>query len=262
MSEAARDPAIVTAFDAGYVRSGLVANWLESVTRVGLRDHVVLYPMDSEAAAYATKTGCETIELWPGGEAQSASLTAFNDEAFCDLSLRKFDAIRDQLKRGRVVVFSDADIVFLDDPLPHLATYDEQVVTQSDVAPNARLSKPRSFPPKRFQKRRAFHSTLCSGFLRALPSPAVLHAFDTSRPDSRHFAHDQELLHHRLVWRDETTWTMLPRDKFPNGACLAFARWQKGDAAALDGAVITHVNWCVGERKIELLKELGCWYVP
>jgi len=253
-------PAIVTAFDAGYVRSGLVANWLESVTRVGLRERVVLYPMDREAADYALQTGCETIELWPQSAAPSASITAFDDAAFRDVSLRKFVAIRDQLEKGRTALFSDADIVFLQDPLPHLAPYEQEIVTQSDVAPGCRLSKPRSFPPRALQKRH-FRSTLCSGFLRAVPTPAVMRVFDASRAGTTDRAHDQEVLHERLVWNAEATWSLLPLDQFPNGAHLALRRWRDGDRAALDGAVILHVNWCLAERKIELLKELGCWYV-
>lgn len=261
MPHAAPRLVLVTTFDTGYVRSGLVANWLESVTRVGLRDRVVLYPMDPEAAEYARGTGCETIELWPHGEVASASITAFDDAAFRDVTLRKFVAIRDQLERGRAVVFSDADIVFLEDPLPHLAEYEEDVVTQSDVGPNAKLSQPRPFPPKWLQRRRGFRNTLCAGFLRALPSPAVLRVFDASRAGTKDFAHDQEVLHHRLVWNDEATWALLPQDRFPNGARIAIARWRNGDDAALEGAVIAHVNWCIADRKIELLKELGCWYV-
>jgi hypothetical protein len=69
--------AIVTTFDAGYVRSGLVANWLASVRDVGLAHQVLLFPMDVEAADYARSTGVETIELWPDVIPATESITSY-----------------------------------------------------------------------------------------------------------------------------------------------------------------------------------------
>ena len=252
-------PAIVTAFDAGYARSGLVANWLASVRRVGLADQVVLFPMDLEAAQYARATGVETVELWPEVIPTTDSITPYAAADFKAVSLRKMDAIRHVLAQGRTVLFSDADIVFLRDPFPMLAEFAEEIVAQSDVPPNRRLSAPRGILPRWFQRRRC-RNTLCAGFLRVRATSATLRVFDTAREDVGRFCNDQTLLHDRLVWRAEASWALLPQDEFPNGAYLAMARWRRGNQAMLNDAVIVHVNWCLSERKIELLKELGLWH--
>lgn len=254
------DPIVLTAFDGVYARTGLVANWLQSVRRVGLGAHVVLCALDAEAEAFGEHAAAVTMRGDRFEDGASPQIARYHAPGFRRVALAKLDAVHRLLAEGRTVLFSDADIVFLKDPRPHLVAQDADVVAQSDVRPGRNLSRPKR-PWDRFKPlRRRLGSTLCSGFLRVRPTPATLRAFDTSRPGTGRYASDQPLLHDRLVWRGEASLALLPDDTFPNGAHLAHRRWRHGDKA-LDDAVLVHVNWCEADRKVPLLRELGLWTV-
>lgn len=251
------ESAIITLFDAAYVGCGLVPNWLHSLERVGLRDRVVLYPTDRDAMDYAESTGCEVVALWPDRSAGSPEMSRYGSRGFRDVTMRKLEVVRHALSAGRTVLYSDPDVVFLRDPLPRLEATSEEIVLQSDVPPGGELSRPR-WPWSRFTTRNRLRATVCAGFMWVRPTPSTLRLFDPDRPDVAAARHDQHLFHERLVWRRQARFALLPRREFPNGAWFAVERWRRG-SAALDDAYILHVNWCVGERKIELLRELGLW---
>jgi len=249
---------IITMFDAAYVRSGLVENWLASLERVGLLDRVALYPLDTDALDHAQSTGCEVIDHFAGEPASDDSITRFSDEGFRALSLRKLEVVRHALTAGRAVLYSDADVVFLRDPLPRLARERAEIVLQSDCRPGVELSRPQ-WPWSHYTTRRGrFEGVICAGFMYLRPTPATLRLLDVERPDAPRFENDQFLLHDRIVWRREASFALLPESEFPNGAWYAQERWRRG-AAALDDAYMLHANWCEGERKVELLKEVGLW---
>lgn len=251
------DTVIVGSFDVSYVKCGLVPNWLGHLDRLGLRDRVVLYPLDRDAGDYARSSGCEVVELWPDRRASDDAMKLFGKDGFAEVTMCKLEAVHHALSTGRTVLHSDPDIVFLRDPLPRLATEGAEIVIQSDARPGVGLSAPR-WPWSRFTTRSRLRSTICAGFMQARPTAATLRVFDRARPDAVDVRNDQDLLHDRIVWRREADYTVLPQHEFPNGAFHAHERWFHG-AKALDDAYILHVNWCEGARKIELMRELGLW---
>lgn len=227
------DEVILACVNYGYVASGIVENWAISIARVGLGDQVLIVTLDDRAQAVLNSRGLPACR-WNSGLIQNPS-----EE---HVTFSKLQLVHEALRLEKDVLFSDADIVFKENPLPLLRSLAAPVAVQSDVPVAGSRDDDWS------------KGTLCSGFFLARSCEETIRIFDGNRDDVERFERDQLLLHHRLIVEREAATVILPRQLFPNGSY-----WR--EKRPVDPYAI-HYNWCRGlDRKIQWMKEDGNWQI-
>lgn len=232
-------PVIATCVNHGFAASGLVENWALSLARLGLEKHVLIVALDDHAAEL-TKNMPGTTLRWNAANlpAPSSDSLLFRREGWKSVVFSKVSCVSMLLGAGYPVLFSDADVVFLRDPLPwfpdeHLADFAFQSDTSSEVDSKS-------------------PTLLCSGLYFALPTPAAIETLNYGEDDLNAHGGEQDFLRRRLASDHSARCTMLPLELFPNGAY-----WQERSPS---DPVAVHANWVVGDaNKIALLRRTGLW---
>ncbi len=232
-------PIIATCVNHGYAASGLVENWALSLARLGLEKHVLIVALD-DGAAKLTKNMPGSTLRWNAENlpVPSRDSLLFRREGWKPVVFSKVACVGMLLEAGYPVLFSDADVVFLRNPLTwfpdeHLTDFAFQSDSDSEV---------NSHCP----------SLLCSGLYFALPTQAAIETLNYSESDLNAHGGEQDFFRHRLAADRSARCTMLPLELFPNGAY-----WQKYSPS---DPVAVHTNWVVGDAdKIALLRRTGLW---
>lgn len=229
MSKARDDPVIATYTNVGYLPTTL--NWFESLRRVGLAERALVFALTRRTRKALEKHGVPCRLL---GQSSLPSCgdraVKIHDSGWREIVMRKLQIVGQLLRDGQTVLFSDADVVFLRDPLGYLAEQAEpyELSIQQD-----RMSKSRPNVKPDWR--------LCTGFFYVRPTAKTLRLFDLERNDIEDFANDQPLLNARIA-KDKIHVRRLPIELFPNGRM-----WYRRHAE-LDEAYIVHFNWIRGDK--------------
>ena len=156
----------VTLTNAGYLP--YTRNFRASLARVGLADELVVFCTDDESLAALRAEGvnaCRVNQPGVGSEFQR-----FREGSFREATLAKLRVVHELLELGFDVLFSDADIVFLDNPIDVLqrAAARVSLVIQNDDSYQNVETDPMRVP-------------LCMGFFMVRPTPRTLRVFDPTR---------------------------------------------------------------------------------
>jgi hypothetical protein len=232
-------PIICTCVNGGYAKAGLVENWTRSLLRCGLGKHALIVALDDDAAHAVSRLPVHCLR-WNTDQLELPSRMpiAYRTAGWKQIVFSKVMLVRALLSGTHDVLFSDADIVFLQNPLPFICSLPKtDFHFQSDaVASDPRLDA----------------RVLCSGFYFARPTEKAIEAL---QDESRMYANwkgDQDFLRFRLGDQKVASCTILDRQLFPNGDL-----WKKKPPAR---PMAVHFNWTIGaETKVAAMKASGLW---
>jgi len=229
----------VTYSNEGYARAGFVANWLASLSRIGRRENAVVYTTSQEAKEVLLQQGGEDHVINVLNYHSTEGWSSFASDEFRSVTLGKLKLLSDLLALGEPVLFSDADIVFLQDPVPYLSAMksNHPVVFQQDNRMGVEIEK----------------VLICTGFFLAFPHSGLHRILDIKRNDTEKFRHDQELLQARIVENEEIGFELFPQGLFPNGSCL--------ENTIPGNALILHYNFLFGNDKLYRIYKNRHWFV-
>ena len=232
---------VVTFVNAGYAKSGMLANWVHSLTALGLEEHLLIATLDEESEAVARQLP-GTVVRFNADECPNPTTEAipYKAEGWVPLMFSKVSLVRHLLQEGKHVLYSDVDVVFRRNPLgffPGEATAD--FAAQCD----ARADMPTGKPQR-----------LCAGLYLAHPTPKAIKALTFTPEEMVGMPGDQSFMRKRLGREKVARCVILPRSLFPNGSM-----WRKNPPP---DPVAVHFNWIVGvEPKVEWMKRSGMWVV-
>lgn len=232
------DRVIATCVNGGYARCGLLENWACGLASLGLEDLIVIGALDEEAARIAARLPGTMLRVTGSDELGEPGVEAleYRREGWKCVVFSKLSFVRRLLQSGREVLFSDADVVFLKDPLGFFPGEGRaDFAAQSDAPVGSPGEDPRS---------------LCSGLYFAHPTREAIEALRFTPENAGRCGGDQDFLRARLGVERAARCVMLGRDDFPNGNV-----WR---AAPPPAPVAVHFNWIEGvANKIRWMRECG-----
>ncbi|GJP47240.1 hypothetical protein CLOM_g6452 [Closterium sp. NIES-68] len=271
-----KDLKVVTLVAVTFGYAEMLMNFVCNLRKLGLGDNLVVAALDEDLYRFAFTQGLAvfyerastTMRGIDQGQCQ------FGTKCFRQFTKLKSRAVLRVLKAGYSVLWSDVDIVWFADPLPHLLSYGPGTFPIQSNEPNATL------PGTGIRR-------INSGFYFARADPMTVKAFEaivahaakTQLSEQPSFydvlcGDNGELLlpgsvadaGGRRVQREECQWSnglrtiFLPRDKYPNGAVHDF--WNQPNVAnACSGCTILHNNWISGkEAKKDRLVKNRFWF--
>ncbi len=230
---------VVTCVNGGYAQSGMLRNWVGYLTALGLQDSVLVGALDDRAEEIASALSCQSMrfEGHPSHRLAKESLV-YRRAGWKPVVFSKLSFVRRLLETGRHVLFSDADVVFLKNPLPFFPGENRaDFAAQSDALDDASGDAPRS---------------LCSGLYYAHPTREAIEALSFTPEDLEQHGGDQDYLRKKLGIERAARCSMLPRNLFPNGHL-----WKHRPPS---DPVAVHFNWIEGvEAKRKWMEDCGMW---
>ncbi|XP_030845843.1 UDP-D-xylose:L-fucose alpha-1,3-D-xylosyltransferase-like [Strongylocentrotus purpuratus] len=223
-------------------------NWIESLKRCNVRDHVTIIAEDPSTYEILAKRNDINLELLLTSKTNLPdSDLAFGSQDYLRLVNKRPNYILRYLQRGTDVLFSDVDTVWLKNPLPFFEDgydlyfgrdiYDDQ--TKPDL--------------------------VCAGFVyyRATKATIDLIVKWIQRIHARPEIPDQQLLNHLLrnrTIRNTLKLKYLDQRQFPNGNDYFNVEWREKHANI--EPIVVHNNWIKGhDIKIERFKNASMWYL-
>ena len=223
-------------------------NWLESLKRCGIRDHVTIIAEDEIAHDILKSRTDMTLDVRLTSVAKSPThLLQFGSGDYLKLVNKRPAYILPFLEQGVDVLFSDVDTVWLQNPLPHFPEGFD-VHFERDIYDDAK--KP---------------DMICAGFVYYSATNATINLIRQwmirikTKPDIP----DQQLLN-QLIRNKNIRRTLkinfLDQGKFPNGNDFFNEDWRLKNAHIQ--TVVVHNNWIKGhDIKIERFKNVSMWYL-
>jgi hypothetical protein len=219
----------------------MLANWVNSLKRLALEKHILLVCLDDESHRMACAQHVRTLrwnaEMLPSPQCGAA---IYRKDGWKPIVFTKLVGVRELLQAGFQVIFSDLDVVFLRNPLPYFEHADFEFSFQSDAPAHLAGLAP---------------EFLCSGFYHVRPTVNAIETLRFELEDYERWGGDQDFLRNRMTQNRLSTFRMLPRELFPNGAL-----WQ---SAPPEEPFVVHFNWLIGvDAKVASMQESGLWLGP
>lgn len=230
---------VVTCVNGGYAQSGMLQNWVSCLDALGLKDSVFIGALDVTAEKIAAGLSCQSIRFdGHSGLRLPKEALFYRRTGWRSLVFSKLVFVRKLLETGRHVLFSDADVVFLKNPLSFFPGESRaDFAAQSDALADASGDAPRS---------------LCSGLYYAHPTREAIEALSFTSEDMEQHGGDQDFLRKKLGIERAARCSMLPRGLFPNGHL-----WRHRPPT---DPVAVHFNWIEGvEAKRKWMEDSGMW---
>ena len=226
----------ITFTNAGYV--DYTENLLASNKSNNANADIKVYALDESSFNYFSKIH-DNVELF---EKEDFANNYFSqaDENFGNLMLVKFELIYRELLKKDNVVYVDGDIVFKKDFVNDLYKFSPNVdiVFQNDLRP----SKPN-------------REWVCAGFMYIKSNETTQEFFKPTKKLVKKFTkyktHDQSYINKN---RKKFSYSILPLDQYPNGA--HYYQYYESLTPSL-----IHFNYVRGDKKLELMREHGEWYI-
>jgi len=226
----------ITFTNAGYV--DYTENLLASNKSNNANADIKVYALDESSFSYFCKIH-DNVELF---EKEDFANNYFSqaDENFGNLMLVKFELIYRELLKKDNVVYVDGDIVFKKDFVNDLSKFSPNVdiVFQNDLRP----SKPN-------------REWVCAGFMYIKSNETTQEFFKPTKKLVKKFTkyktHDQSYINKN---RKKFSYSILPLDQYPNGA--HYYQYYESLTPSL-----IHFNYVRGDKKLELMREHGEWYI-
>lgn len=226
----------ITFTNKGYVE--YTHNLISSIEKNKLSEKIKIYALDNFSLDYFRSIHNE-IELYEKDDFANNYLRQ-SDKDFGNLMLVKFELIYKELIRNNNVVYVDGDIVFKKNISPYLFNFSpkSEIVFQNDLRP----SKPDLI-------------NVCAGFMYIKSNQKTIDFFKPGKKLKRKFkkykTHDQTYINKN---KDKFEYSLLPLNNFPNGAHY----YQYFNDL---NPYMIHFNYVIGEKKKQLMKEHGEWYI-
>ncbi len=246
-------PIVATSFNWGYRQ--LVHNWAASCDRhnIDCRRFTLLFPTDARADAFAKNLGFLTFfDGVSYGELPEEAHLAFGDQNFRKSLFAKIATTQDVLATGRDILRQDADIVWRQDPRPHLAA--------RAVQENLHFLFMNDGPNP---MHRPLHYNSGFVFIRGcdLAAAAWQDVF-SSYGRMLHCGSEQMIINTIMagLTAKGVRSARLPDETFVNGHLISEAINAAG--ALPQSPAVVHVSWTLNiETKLVHLKKFGLWYL-
>ena len=226
----------ITFTNKGYIE--YTHNLISSIKKNKVNEKIKIYALDNFSLDYFQNIHKE-VELYEKNDFANNYLKQ-SDKDFGNLMLVKFELIYKELIRSDNVVYVDGDIVFKKNVSSYLFNYSpkSEIVFQDDLRP----SKPDLI-------------NVCAGFMYIKSNQKTIDFFKPGKKLIRKFnkykTHDQTYINKN---KDKFEYSLLPLNSFPNGAHY-YQYFNDIDP------YIIHFNYVIGEKKKQLMKEHGEWYI-
>eukprot|EP00271_Cylindrocystis_brebissonii_P008691 TRINITY_DN2316_c0_g1_i1.p1 TRINITY_DN2316_c0_g1~~TRINITY_DN2316_c0_g1_i1.p1 ORF type:complete len:824 (+),score=81.43 TRINITY_DN2316_c0_g1_i1:407-2878(+) len=260
---------VVTLVAVTFGYAEMLMNFICRLRLLGLDRYLVVAALDEELYQFAFNQGLAVYYERPPSE-KLVSLNNKDDCAFGSQCFRQFTKLKSRavlrvLNAGYSVLWSDVDIVWYTDPLPHLLAYGPGTFPIQSNEPNG------SIPGTGIRR-------INSGFYFARSDAQTIEAFNaivqhaasTKLSEQPSFydilcgVKGENLLPDKeeCRWHNGLRTIFLDRVSYPNGAVHNF--WEAPDvteACELRGCLILHNNWISGkEAKKERLVVNKYWH--
>ena len=213
-------------------------NLLSSIDQNNVNLDLKVYVLDRDSEEYFKKIHNNTVFL--DSDENFSEFMDQKDSRFGELMIKKFDCIHRSLLENKNVLYIDGDIVIKKDIKQYLLNNMKNldILFQNDKNPK----KPNQ-------------ENLCAGFMLIKSNKKTIKFFDPKKIPikkiTKYRTHDQTYI---IRNRAKFKYKVLPQKDFPNGPFFY------ENFKSIDPAII-HFNFVLGERKIELMKEYGEWYL-
>ncbi|XP_041479219.1 UDP-D-xylose:L-fucose alpha-1,3-D-xylosyltransferase 3-like [Lytechinus variegatus] len=223
-------------------------NWLESLKRSNITDHVTIIAEDNATRqALANRKDIKLEILLTDNANLPSKFLSFGSRDYIRLVNKRPSYILSYLEKGVDVLFSDVDTVWLKNPLSFF-TGDYDLYIGRDIYDNPKAP-----------------DVACAGFVYYSATNAtidLLLKWIRSIHD-RPGVPDQELLNHWLrnhATRQTLNVKYLDQRQFPNGNDYFNAKWRMKNADV--EPIVVHNNWIKGhDVKIKRFKNVSLWYL-
>ena len=240
----------------------MLMNFACNLRNVGV-GNLLVAAFDDEVYEYGFVRGLAIYSALPQGVGEQANCD-YGTNCFRKITKQKSQAVLSILRKGYHVLWTDMDVVWLQNPIPDLWAYGPTTLPIQSNEPSA------TGPSNG-------HLRINSGFYLARADEPTIAAFeliaqhaqttDTSEQPSFYIVLCGAEGQHRVgtdACLEPTTGVrtkFLPRDRYPNGAYKVFWDEMPGDEALADLAVL-HNNWITGlDNKFERLHRHNMWYI-
>eukprot|EP00897_Mesotaenium_endlicherianum_P000855 jgi/Mesen1/10770/ME000091S10319 len=257
---------ILVAVTNGYAE--MLMNFVCSLRKIGLGENLVVAALDEDLYRFAFTQGLAVYyeQASDGLKNIDQASCAFGTQCFRQFTKLKSRAVLRVLKAGFSVLWTDVDIVWYSDPLPHLMSFGPGTFPIQSNEPNETI------PGTGIRR-------INSGFYFARSDAMTIEAFEaitahaalTKLSEQPSFydilcGEKGELLvksgKEECVWTNGLRTIFLDRARYPNGAVHKF--WSAPDvtqACRARGCIILHNNWISGkDAKKDRLVKNGYWH--
>lgn len=228
---------IITLTNDGFI--DYTENLIESLKKQNLEKNLTVYCIGNKSYNYFKDTSIKTTKLKSNIFTKTNIFQDWRSKNFNRLMLKKVEIIFDSLSKNNRVLYTDGDVVFLDNELKEL-TGDEglDIIAQHDFNPNEEID------------------TLCAGFMMINSNKRTLNFFNPKNipkelTDRRFLFDDQKYINRN---KDKLNVKLLENASYPNGAYF-YKNYR-----SIEPKVI-HFNYIVGHQKKETMKKYNYWYL-
>ena len=225
----------ITLTNDGYIE--YTQNLINSLKKINLQSSIKIYCVGKKSYKHFTNQSLETVRLESSIFDKKNIFQSWRSKNFNKLMFIKLSIIHENLKTSDQVLYSDGDVVFLQNPLEKLKLETKSdIVAQFDFNPDKDVN------------------TLCAGFMLVNSNQKTLDLFNPKNVpgellDRHYYFDDQKYINERI---SELNYKFLDIKGYPNGAYF-YKNFEK-----LSPKII-HFNYLVGEAKKIKMKEMGYW---
>ena len=248
---------------ANYGFLPMVKNWLYFIKKAGIENYVI-FSLDKQIYGALEELNANTILLEHGKDLPKES-QAFRSTGYNDIIHLKPAIVRDLLAMGINVLLSDADVVWVQNPIPNLKQggFDIQI----QIGERARFPNEEGAEIK--------NNWCNTGFFYVKSNEKTIRLFEMTLQGIEKYlrGEDKEAEEHPRNKSDEFFFNFairkhggglkvnfLNRQLFPTGVSLNPGQFEKFKRLNIE-LIVIHAN-CIRtmEEKIERLKNVGLWF--
>lgn len=216
-------------------------NMLKSLVPYGVDKKVLVICMDQRCHQLFQRKGYRSICM-------DQSLSAFcpwNTKGYDTICYLKLEMIYRILSASYHVVLVDGDIVFLNNPLLDIQSWEKDSHTDVWIQNDAQNNEDTT--------------NLCTGYLFLRSQPSIISLYDCLSKDGRAkyatcaFNNNDQTYFNQFV-KPYCRWKALPLDHYPNGRV-----WYEKADTLRHTATLVHFNWVHGHIKMAKMKEHRMW---
>jgi hypothetical protein len=230
---------LTTLTNYGYVLYTL--NMLKSLCPYGLDKKVLIISMDQRVYQLLQRLGYNTICI----ETQYSmeAFHAWNTKGYDKICYYKVELIYRILSLGANILLIDGDIVFCNDPLPHIKEWN---IARHDVWIQNDTEEDTS------------RKNMCTGYMFVRSNMKMITLYDCmSEAGVQKYLHcaykNNDQSYFNLYVKPSSVMFALPLALYPNGKVFYVKPDLKNEA------ILIHFNWVKGHEKMAKMKEHGLW---